>query len=226
MKVRVKSLFNVLLDYAVEYEIVERNYARTFSVSEDVAKEVENNREGHIPFTNDEILLLWSNVDTIAYVDLVLIQCYSGWRPQELGLIRMEDVDLENWTFQGGMKTDAGTNRVVPIHTRIRPLVKARYEEAQALGSEYLFNNVGKRTKGINLTYGKYKNHFNRIVRELNLNPGHKPHDGRVHFVTMAKKWKVDEYAIKYIIGHAIPDITEKVYTKRGNDWLMEEIEK
>ncbi len=226
LKVRVKSLFNVLLDYAVEYEIVERNYARTFSVSEDVAKEVENNREGHIPFTNDEILLLWSNVDTIAYVDLVLIQCYSGWRPQELGLIRMEDVDLENWTFQGGMKTDAGTNRVVPIHTRIRPLVKARYKEAQALGSEYLFNNVGKRTKGINLTYGKYKNHFNRIVRELNLNPSHKPHDGRVHFVTMAKKWKVDEYAIKYIIGHAIPDITEKVYTKRGNDWLMEEIEK
>lgn len=42
----------------------------------------------------------------------------------------------------------------------------------------------------------------------------------------MAKKNKVDEYAIKYIIGHAITDITEKTYTKRNIEWLKEEIEK
>ena len=42
----------------------------------------------------------------------------------------------------------------------------------------------------------------------------------------MAKKYGVDEYAIKYIVGHAIPDITERVYTKRENSWLSAEIEK
>lgn len=31
----------------------------------------------------------------------------------------------------------------------------------------------------------------------------------------MAKKYKLDEYAIKYLIGHKIDDITERVYTQR-----------
>lgn len=45
-------------------------------------------------------------------------------------------------------------------------------------------------------------------------------------FVTMAKKYQVDEYAIKYIVGHAITDITEKVYTERDVEWLKEEMKK
>lgn len=40
------------------------------------------------------------------------------------------------------------------------------------------------------------------------------------------KKSKVDEYAIKYVVGHTIEDITESVYTERDVDWLKEEIEK
>ena len=42
----------------------------------------------------------------------------------------------------------------------------------------------------------------------------------------MAKKYGVDEYAIKYMVGHKIADITEKVYTQREFDWLKTEIEK
>lgn len=42
----------------------------------------------------------------------------------------------------------------------------------------------------------------------------------------MAKKYDVDEYAIKYIVGHAINDITEKVYTEREISWLASELEK
>ena len=64
------------------------------------------------------------------------------------------------------------------------------------------------------------------IRDELKLNPEHRPHDGRKHFVTMAKKYGIDEYAIKYMVGHKISDITEKVYTQREFEWLKEEIEK
>lgn len=56
-------------------------------------------------------------------IDVILIQCYSGWRLQELCLIKLKNVDLENWTFMGGMKTKDGFNRTVPIHSRTRPLV-------------------------------------------------------------------------------------------------------
>lgn len=80
--------------------------------------------------------------------------------------------------------------------------------------------------KNIKLTYNRYTKAFDLIRTELNLNPEHRPHDGRKHFVTMAKKYGVDEYAIKYMVGHKISDITEKVYTQREFDWLKTEIEK
>jgi hypothetical protein len=42
----------------------------------------------------------------------------------------------------------------------------------------------------------------------------------------MAKKYKVDEYAIKRIVGHSIADLTESTYTERDLEWLKEEISK
>lgn len=159
----------------------------------------------------------------------MLIQCYSGWRPQELGLLELKDVDLENWTFRGGMKTDAGENRVVPIHSRIQDLVLRKYQEAEALGSPYLLNWTdpnNRNKKNIKLTYARYQKAFERIRDDLKLNSNHRPHDGRTHFVTIAKRYGVDEYAIKYMVGHKISDITEKVYTRREFAWLREEIEK
>ena len=228
VKARIKSMFNLMLDYALEYEIVDKNYSRTFNLSDDIIQEKEQARRGHIPFRDEEIQALWDNVDTKAYVDVVLIQCYSGWRPQELGLLRLENINLEDWTAIGGMKTAAGTDRVVPIHSKIRPLIKKRYQEAEALGSEYLINCTDARThlNSVVLTYDKYQARFAKIRDELNLNPQHRAHDGRMHFVTTAKKYGVDEYAIKYMVGHTIGDITEKVYTQRELEWFKTEMEK
>lgn len=229
IKHRIKSIFNLMLDYALEYEIVDRNYGRSFNTPDKILKEKENDKKAHIPFTDEEMELLWSHVDDMLYVDVVLIQCYSGWRPQELGLIRLEDVNIKDWTYMGGMKTDAGIARIVPIHPRIRHLVERKYKDAIDRNSEYLINKVGKYNytkNGLRLKYDNYRKRFINIRTKLGLNPEHKTHDPRVQFVTMAKKYKVDEYAIKYIVGHTISDVTEKIYTKRDIDWLHEEIQK
>lgn len=227
MKNKIKSLFNLMLDYALEYEIVDRNYSRSFNLSDEVIKEIVTVKNGHIPFTDEEMDLLWKHLDEKRYIDAILVQCYSGWRPQELGLIELKNVDIENWTFKGGMKTEAGTDRVVPIHSKIRDIVLKKYKEAESLGSIYLFNCTDPDIRrGNAFTYNRYQKGFGRVRDELNLNPQHRPHDGRTHFVTSAKKYGVDEYAIKYMVGHKISDMTEKVYTKREFDWLKEEIEK
>lgn len=228
MKNKIKSLFNLMLDYALEYEIVKQNYARTFTLTDETIKEIQTVKKEHIPFSDDEIKSLWEHVDDKYCADVLLIQCYSGWRPQELGLIELVNVDLSNWTFTGGMKTEAGENRTVPIHSKIRYLVERKYKEAEALESRYLFTYIDpdSNKKNIKLTYNRYQRVFNRIRDELNLNPEHRPHDGRKHFVTAAKKAGVDEYAIKYMVGHKIADITEKVYTTREFEWLRKEMEK
>lgn len=226
-KSRIKSLFNVMLDYALEYEIVDRNYARTFDVSNDIVEEIQTAKRNHIPFTDEEMVSLWESVDKIKFVDWIIIQCYMGWRPQELATLRLDEVNLEKWYMQAGMKTDAGKQRIVPIHSKIRNLVKQNYDFALSIGSEYLLNDKGQTHAGIwKLTYDKYANRFKKVVSTLKLNPEHRPHDPRITFITRGKKACMDEYALKEMAGHSIQDITESVYTLRDLEWLRQDIEK
>lgn len=223
-KVKIKTMFNNMFDYALEYEMTDKNYAKLFKLKDD---EKPQSHVGHIDFTDNEMELLWANKD-MPFVDMILIECYSGWRPQELCSLKLENINLEEGWMRGGMKTEAGTDRIVPIHPRVFDMVKKRYDESKELGSVYLFsyfkyNNI-RDLKGV--TYGKYQQGFTDVKTKLNLNPNHKPHDCRVQFVTQAKKYNVDEWVIKRVIGHAIADVTERVYTKRDIEWLRSEVEK
>ena len=44
-KTRMKSMFNLLFDYAVEHEITNVNYARNFNIDKDVLQEKEKNKK-------------------------------------------------------------------------------------------------------------------------------------------------------------------------------------
>ena len=219
-KSRMKSMFNLLFDYALEHEIVISNYARNFSIDDDTLKEKEKNKKKKIPFTNDEIKILWDNVD-FGFTDMILIQLYSGWRPQELAILKISDIDLNNDIIIGGLKTEAGKNRSVPIHPLIKDLVKKRYKEAIKLDSEYLFNDINSQT-GINMTYDKYRKRFMKVMEKCKIN--HSPHECRHTFITIAKSNNMDEYILKLIVGHEIRDITEKVYTHRNIDQIKTEM--
>lgn len=221
----IKVIFGMIFDYALEYELVSHNYAKDFKLDNKFKKEIEDNLKEHISFTDEEINTLWANLYSVDYVDMILIQCYSGWRPKELIELEIQKIDLENGFFKGGMKTKAGINRLVPIHPKIRALVEQRYNEAIKINSDRLFN-IEKSGNYKAFTYDHLRKIFSNICSSLNLNPEHRPHDCRKHFITMAKKYNVDEYAIKYIVGHTITDITEKVYTDRTAEWLKTEIEK
>lgn len=221
-KVKVKSVYNMLLDYAVEHEVAEKNVARSFAIPNDVKVINKTNRKEHIAFTSEEITKLWENITT-PYVDVVLIQCFTGFRPGEICDLKLENVDLENGFIRGGKKTVAGIDRVVPIHSAILPIVAEKYNKSKSKGSEYL---LWCDDANCPLDYSRYKYRFRAVMNNLELNPEHMPHDPRKTFVTAAKADGVDEYAIKRIVGHSIKDITENVYTSRSKDWLKDEIEK
>lgn len=226
-KSRMKSLFNLMLDYALEHELVTINYARTFDVSNDIVTDIAVAKRSHIPFTENEMNILWNNVNKVSFVDWILIQCYMGWRPQELATIKLSEVHLDKWYMQAGMKTNAGKQHIVPIHSKIQKFVQKNYDFALSIGSEYLLNDRGQTHAGSwKLTYDKYANRFTKAINQLHLNNAHRPHDPRVTFVTMGKKAEMDEYALKEMAGHSIQDITESVYTVRDLEWLRSDLEK
>ncbi|WP_270601459.1 tyrosine-type recombinase/integrase [Faecalimonas umbilicata] len=222
-KGRIKSMFNLMFDWAYAREIVDRNYARAFELDKETKiKQVREKRKNTI-FSKEEIDLLWKNVDKIAFVDMVLCGIYSGWRPQELAILKIKDIDLELQVMYGGMKTDAGKDRCVPIHPLIQPLIEKRYAEAKELGSNYLFNDINGQ-QGIYMTYDKYRGRFNKVVERLQMD--HHPHETRHTFITKAKRVRMEEYILKRIVGHAINDNTEKTYTHREIEELKAEMRK
>ena len=217
VKVHHKQFWNQVFDFAIEYEIVEHNYARDFTIDKSLTKQ-RNAKNPHLVFTDEEMEVLWDNA-AIPVVQMILVQCYMGWRPKELVGLTKSDVDLDNWTIRGGIKTEAGIDRVVPIHSKIQKIVEDAYASSPY---DYLF--VLKEDKAGDYFY--YYRRFGKIMTHLGLNAGHRPHDPRKQFVTMAKRFKVDDYVIKRLVGHTITDITEAVYTERDIKSLRREIEK
>lgn len=216
-KQRMKSLCNMMYRYALKYEIVTVNYANLCDSIKRPAPQIVR-----IPFSDDEERILWDNI-AFPFVDMVLIGIYSGWRPQELAILKIADIDLESRTFTGGLKTDAGRNRTIPIHSKVYELVRQNYEKAVEMESEYLFNDENGQ-QGTFLTYDKYRGRFNKINKKLHFS--HRPHDTRHTFITKGKAAGMDEYLLKIIVGHEISDVTEKVYTHRTIEELKLEIEK
>lgn len=215
-KAHMKYTLSMMLDYAVEYGYTDRNYARDIKTGygSDTAE------KPHIIYTKEEMKILWENEGNIT-VDMILVQCFMGWRPGELCDITLSNIDMTNWTIIGGSKTSAGKERTAVIHECIRPIIRKRYTGSLLLGTEYLFTKTGRK-----IQYQIYNDYFKELLRKLQLNEEHRPHDARKQFVTMAKSSGVDEYAIKIQVGHAIKDLTEKIYTERDIEWLHKEIGK
>lgn len=220
-KARIKSIFNLMYDYAVLANIIEYNPARQFSLK-GIQGKIERKRKDKTPFSQEHEDDLWKDID-FGYTKMVLINIYTGWRPEEMLELEKKNIDLENMTMTGGMKTDAGYDRTIPIHPKILPLVEYYYNLSDG---EMLFYDYSK-VKPSTMTYDKYRGRFRKILERHGWEDIYTPSCPRHTFSTKAKKEHMDEYARKKIMGHAVTDVTDKHYTHLDmNEYLMEEIKK
>ncbi|MBQ6860219.1 MAG: tyrosine-type recombinase/integrase [Clostridia bacterium] len=116
--------------------------------------------------------------------------------------------------IRGGSKTKAGKNRFVPIHKDVFYLIENRMK----IDGDFLF----QKESGHAMNYYEYRNRFNKVMKKLNMN--HFPHDTRHTFITLGKNCNMNEYVLKRIVGHAIQDVTEVVYTHRNQQDFYDEI--
>lgn len=207
---KVKLLLNQLFNFAIENDIVNKNYATFVEIGE---KEEETDRK---PFTQKEIDLLWENLCRMEFIDTILIMIYSGLRPGELILIENKNLDIDRRTMKGGIKTKASKNRIIPINRKILPLIKNRMSS----DNDFLIIN----DKGKQMSYYTYYDcHFKKIMEQLNMN--HKPHDCRHTFATLMDNAEANKLCIKRIMGHASQDITDQVYTHKDIEELLKAVD-
>lgn len=212
MQDKMKVFLNKLFKYCMEYEIIQKDYSKF------VTKTAENKKESiHKNFTDEEIKTLWDNIGLgvplrfsnkdirdVYPVDTILILIYTGMRPGELLQIENSNINLDERYMIGGFKTEAGKDRIIPIHDDIFSLVEKRYNEGGKWFVKYKTDDPPKLDQ-----FRTYL--FDPIIEKLNMT--HLPHDGRHTFATYANKSEVNPMMVKRIMGHAIDDITQNVYT-------------
>ena len=199
-----KMLFQKLYTYALENDIVEKDYSQYVKLAKKETKE-------KLPFTDDEVQIMWDKVDTVEYADLIVILLYTGMRIGELLEMKKENIHLKERYMVGGSKTEAGKNRIIPLHKKIIPLIEKHMDSK----SEYLFTN----TRGNQLTYILFMNKYWGVLLTY-LKHQHTPHATRHYFVSKMDSLGVNRIIIQKIVGHSNKDVTD-VYTHKNLDELL-----
>ena len=199
----IMSILNMMLDYAVKYDYIQKNYARLIGRKK-IEKVIERKS-----FTQKEIGKFW-NCPRGTLADTVLFMIYTGLRVSEMRNLKWEDINLKERHFiVTASKTETGQNRTVPLIDEMIVLL-----HSQERVSEYVF--CGKK-KG-KLAYSTYWRHFMLLLEELEME--HTIHDCRHTFATLMNKAKADPLALSKILGHKSFKTTAEIYIKVDNDDL------
>lgn len=208
---KIRTLAVQLMDKAVAEDIVNKNYAKFI-----IMPKLKKTKRGR--FTDLEVAKLWKNLH-VPWVDTILIMIYSGMRPGEmLGLTKFNiDWDLQVITG-AGIKTEAGKERVIPIHPKIVPLLRQWYNRD---GRALICDEQGNPIRLRRYRETMYRTALETVgIQQLN------PHCCRHTFASMMAEAEIDPVFIQQIIGHASYEVTAETYTHLAVKKLAEAIQK
>ncbi len=205
---KIKVVIYMLYGYAMENDIINKNYAQFIKLPSFDKKEKSI-------FTDMEIKKLEKNKD-VEWVDTILILIYSGMRISEMLNLTKFNVDLENGFITGGVKTDAGKNRIIPIHPKIYPHIKKWYDK----DSQYLIHNKkGEKLSPRAYREGRYYPALEKLkITKLN------PHCCRHTFASLLDRSGANKKAMQELIGHSNYAFTEDTYIHKNKEELKEAI--
>lgn len=216
--IKMKSLVYALCEYAYQNSIIPKNFSSLIKIG----KVETNEREA---FNDMEVNLFKKYAGVIPWVDTILVLCYTGMRVSEMLMLTKFNVDMKNRIITGGIKTDAGKNRIVPIHHLIYPIFEKWYNKD---GETIFCNEEGKK-----LSPRAYReNRYIPALQEINAREGAEkvriltPHSCRHTFATRMNRVKAPAANIQRLIGHVVgSDTTDKVYTHPEIEDLRKTIE-
>lgn len=208
-----KTLMNAIFRYAMERGIISKDWSALVELPTYTTKYEKG------AFTEEQVdKLKEMAAGGVPWSDSVLILCYTGFRISELLALTPDDYHEEGgitW-LQGGMKTEAGKNRIVPVHPVVQPYVNARLAE----GGERIICRNGAAVRAQWYRYTA----FPPVAQALGT-PQATPHWCRHTAASRMRMAGVDALAVKRILGHADGSVTDH-YTHLDLEFLAREIRK
>lgn len=219
----ISVVLNMVFDFCVDEDLIVKSPSRGVVVKSTKEKEKRTS------WTREEVQLVRDNLDYVIVkdatsrtssvkaepmMDTLLILFYTGLRIEELLDLRTADVHLdERWMQINGTKNST-SNRIVPIHKDIMPLIEKR------MSGEYLVE-----ARGNHVPYPMYRTKFfNPMCEHFGLD--HKIHETRHTFSTFSALSNMNFAIRQKILGHKGKNITEDVYTHVFIKDLVNEIDK
>jgi len=204
----IVSLFKGMYAYALQNDIVEKDYSQFVTIN------IPDDDENGVPFSPEALDLLWQHSDR-EDVGMILLMIYTGFRIAAFQSITYNETEQY---FQGGVKTAAGKNRIVPLHPAIQGFAKAFAD--QYCSGDKVFST------------GACRASFHATLASLGLSMSsagtkHTPHDCRHTFSWLCDKYGVDDLSKHLLMGHSLgSDVEKSVYGHRTVSELRIEIEK
>ncbi len=128
----MKALGGLLYKYALPRHLSDMNYAMFLETG-------MNDKKTHPAFSPEQIEIIRGAMGRIAYAEEIYVLIYTGFRPAELfGLQKSAYQEINGVEcLVGGIKTEAGKNRVVTLSPKVRSIIQARLKRE----SVWLFPN-------------------------------------------------------------------------------------
>ena len=200
-----------MYQWCIKNEFMKRNKAEALTIS------VSPNKGTKEAFTSAEIKELCKHVDH-RDIRIVLILIYCGVRINELLALNKTDVDLNEQVFTvRKSKTEAGTNRKVPIADKVLPFWKQFIDDSP---NTCVFTNE----RGTRLAYDDFRKcHWSPLMEQLGMT--HSIHETRHTCISQLTMKGANPTIIKIIVGHkSVMSLTEKTYTHIESSELVKTI--
>lgn len=224
---KIKSLAVMLCRYAMENDLVDKNYAEFVRLPkfEKTEKTI---------FTAEQLETLWQHTSD-KRVQVILAMIYMGFRLGEMLLLRPDSLHLDEGYIVGGIKTEAGTNRVVPFPPNI-PEIKGFFRNwlSEAGAEEPLFPMTAKQFR--HTYFYQPLSELGMIDGQLRKGTGNSwvfpdkhhltPHSTRHTFASLSSSAGMRPEELQKIIGHADYATTADIYIHTNIAALIAEMSK
>lgn len=214
----VKSLLSLLYKYAMENDVVHKNYAEYIKLPKE--------KKGVLPaFSDLELKIIEKSIDKVEFADCIYFMCYTGLRITEFLTLTKFQVYIQDdiVALHGGIKTEAGEDRIVPVHDKIKSILfKWMKKNGKVIfcrpdGSPYTADYFRRRC-------------FYPALEEMGIQENKSPrrltpHATRRTFATMLSKANVREEDFIAMMGHADYEVSVESYIYQTAEKLKASID-
>lgn len=220
----MKVTAGLLWAYAMDHKLVDSDVTKNLYIGKGASVQRD-------PLTDIEVEKIRQQIGKDRYAPYIYALCYLGYRPGEMLEIRKNQVSEHDGRLFiiEGKKTDAGRDRVVPVHQKIETIIRQQLyiPGTDLLFPMYQFTRGSKKEpipkfKGFKQMSDNYFNKFcfRPLADRLGIPSNKVPYSARHTFSDKLKDAEGTDKVKASLIGHSDYNFTQKKYQSTNLDEL------